>query len=127
MSDHDRKLLLAFVHYCRRCGRRLNDDGRCISCPDGIDALEAMVEKLRAENARLRAEVEKIKADDPTWFARMDRLEADLARVTGERDRLLAAARGAVCGPTECGECALINVKKIDALRAAVAACEVRT
>ncbi len=86
---------------------------------DGIDALEQMVERLTAENTRLRAEVMKLEdtakrimRQDATFLtnerAEADRLRLDLARLTvdaavecgrlrAERDEVVALLHG--CAP----------------------------
>ena len=105
---------------------------------DGIDALEKMVEKLAAENARLRKAAMNAQVLADERRAEIERLNAsrvalcnackdcpDLARVTTERDALRATARALLAemgaapdNPEHCDGCAAET-----ALRAAVSAC----
>lgn len=79
-----------------------------MSKTDGNDVYQEMVERLHAENARLRAEVEDLREWKKIALDMSAAQFADLFRVTGERDalehdrnnllcqreQLLAAARG---------------------------------
>lgn len=102
------------MSYCAKHDTYYANTPECPRCatPDGIDALEAQVERLTAENARLRAEVEV--SDLACRVA-----QHELAAVCRERDALrLDLARLTEDAAKRCSDLRADNARLVEELTA---------